>query len=145
MEYCGTSLRKIENWQELARRVRELALILNQIHSKNWIHGDLKEGNVCVDSADNLRVIDWEGAVSAGQRPVFWTDTYRAPETLALIYTAKSDMYSVGVMLERWLGRMDSSDEDELAFWNEVKAGLLLEDAEERWDAEKLLAKLAKK
>jgi len=72
---------------------------------KGFTHRDLKPENVCLDSAYNLKIIDWgfaapyhEGAVA---RTFFGSGPYMAPEIrMRDLYDAhKADMFSLGVIL----------------------------------------------
>lgn len=123
MEYCaGRTLRDLirgglyKNKDEVWRLFRQILESLVYIHGMNVVHRDLKPENVFMDSAENVRIGDF-GLATSGQfsaadkqhahlgqtdmtRSV-GTALYVAPEvrsTATGTYTAKVDMYSLGII-----------------------------------------------
>jgi hypothetical protein len=89
---------------ELAAAVRCILHALQCLHSNGWGHGDLWWGNVMVEHAGKYRVIDLESAVLLGSKPQLatkpraWCDDAQALEDG--VFTARSDMYMVGKMMQ---------------------------------------------
>lgn len=103
--------------KEIARLLRQILEGLKYIHSKNQIHRDLKPENIFFDSKDRalrtVRIGDF-GLAAMGARQLLvgvqsedeektgniGTAAYVAPEVKDnLHYSAKADMYSLGVIL----------------------------------------------
>ena len=73
-------------------------------HRKLVVHGDLKPGNVMIDSSGRLRLLDFGiarlmGEIPRDETPRYFTERYAAPEVRggARADTA-ADIYSLGVM-----------------------------------------------
>lgn len=114
----GQLLRKILSEQPKlppARAVRLTLRILDAldyIHSHGIVHRDLKPENVMVDEHDNIKLIDFGIAGSAGSRrltfakfsPTMGTPDYISPEQVkGQRGDARSDLYALGVMLYEML------------------------------------------
>lgn len=95
--------------QEFLEIAIQLAEILGRIHSRGIIHGDLKPGNVLIDTANQkVYIIDFSSAVpvfSKNQKKLFnnpeRTYEYMPPEhtgRLNIGVDCRSDLYSLGVM-----------------------------------------------
>ena len=85
---------------------------LDYIHSHGIVHRDLKPENVMVDEHDNIKLIDFGIAGSAGSRrltfakfsPTMGTPDYISPEQVkGQRGDARSDLYALGVMLYEML------------------------------------------
>jgi eukaryotic-like serine/threonine-protein kinase len=85
---------------------------LEYIHSKGVVHRDLKPENVMVDANDNVKLIDFGIAGSAGMRRLTFaklthamgTPDYISPEQVkSKRGDARSDIYALGVMLYEML------------------------------------------
>jgi diguanylate cyclase (GGDEF)-like protein len=88
----------------------ELLPVLDHLHRRGLVHGDLKAGNLMQSPEGRLKLMDFGLAGPAGARPhgVEGTVTHLAPE---LIQRGKadqrSDLYALGVTTFRWLtGRL---------------------------------------
>ena len=85
---------------------------LEYIHSKGVVHRDLKPENIMVDANDNVKLIDFGIAGSAGMRRLTFakltqamgTPDYISPEQVkSKRGDARSDIYALGVMLYEML------------------------------------------
>ena len=114
----GRLLREILNQQKklpVERAVRiTLGILkaLDYIHSQGIVHRDLKPENVMVDDQDCVKLIDFGIASSSGARRLTFakltqamgTPDYISPEQVrSKRGDARSDLYSVGVMLYEML------------------------------------------
>ena len=114
----GRLLRQIMNEQrklppERAVRItRNILDALQYIHDHGVVHRDLKPENVMVDEHDNIKLIDFGIASSAGSRRLTFaklsqtmgTPDYISPEQVrGGRGDARSDIYSTGVMLYEML------------------------------------------
>jgi hypothetical protein len=146
-EYCGPSVQRVESWEELARRALELGEALAAVHGLGRVHGDVKETNMCAAEGGVLKLTDWESGVRAGERPRMHTEGYRAPETVleeGRWFCAKSDVYSAGIVLSKWVKRLHKQHRDEAARekWLKIAARMTAEKVEERMDAAELVREL---
>jgi serine/threonine-protein kinase len=85
---------------------RQAAQALQALHAANWLHMDLKPANLHVSPRGHLTVLDLgfarrPAAVRSTDEPILGTPAYQAPEALApaLALDARSDLYSLGVVL----------------------------------------------
>ena len=114
----GRLLRQILNEQrklppERAVNItRKILDALQYIHDHGVVHRDLKPENVMVDDHDNIKLIDFGIASNAGSRRLTFaklsqtmgTPDYISPEQVkGSRGDARSDLYSVGVMLYEML------------------------------------------
>lgn len=90
--------------------VEGICLGMGHMHSKGWVHKDLKPDNILLNRAGEVRIIDFSLAVRAagglaklmggGKGPIRGTRTYLAPETIRKeASTPATDIYSIGITL----------------------------------------------
>ncbi len=95
-----------------ARITAKVCEALDYIHSHGVVHRDMKPENIMVDADDNIKLIDFGIAANEGSRRltfaklsnVMGTPDYISPEQVkGKRGDARSDIYSVGVMLYEML------------------------------------------
>jgi serine/threonine-protein kinase len=114
----GRLLRRVLNEQgkfspERASRIAlKICDALEYIHSHGVVHRDLKPENIMIDAEDNIKLIDFGIAASAGARRLTFakftqtmgTPDYISPEQVkGKRGDARSDIYALGVMLYEML------------------------------------------
>jgi serine/threonine protein kinase len=83
------------------------------LHGKSVVHGDIKPGNLLLDSFGRLRAIDFGIAhkLPPGQTqvrgPAIGTEGYSAPEQYAGIIGVAGDIYALGATLHHLITRRD--------------------------------------
>lgn len=99
-------------------RALQLAAIVQSLHQRGLVHGDIKPGNLRVAADGRLRLLDFglarlhlqvrkerslaQSLVSVAGKNIAGTLDYMAPEQLEdKPITTASDLYSVGVLLHR--------------------------------------------
>lgn len=89
---------------------------LERLHGANFLHCDIKPGNIMIDRLGNVKVVDFGRAVVAGERLSFLLGSpmYMAPEIHRReMASQQSDFYSLGlVALEMLLGERLTPNED---------------------------------
>jgi serine/threonine-protein kinase len=93
----------------LKRTMEQIASALEHVHSKGWLHKDIKPENVLVNRASEARLIDFGLAARIGgmlsgllgrRGPPAGTLSYIAPEQIMnKSLSIQTDIYSLGVML----------------------------------------------
>jgi hypothetical protein len=94
-------------WSTLAPRAISLLEILARVHPAGIVHRDLKPGNVLVDGAGSVTVVDFGISATAGvardltrEGEILGTPAYLAPEQIRGEGSGPmTDLYAVGVML----------------------------------------------
>lgn len=83
--------------------------IISELHRKGYVHRDIKPENIMVDSAGNVRIIDFGFSVFLGENRMqsgcFGTNSHIAPEMHAEdVYDAvAADLFAIGVLIYRIL------------------------------------------
>eukprot|EP01090_Pellita_catalonica_P007976 TRINITY_DN185_c0_g1_i1.p1 TRINITY_DN185_c0_g1~~TRINITY_DN185_c0_g1_i1.p1 ORF type:complete len:494 (+),score=77.30 TRINITY_DN185_c0_g1_i1:81-1562(+) len=115
MEYCAGGdlerylrLKGTLSTEETQRWVQQLSQALKFLRQNNVIHRDLKLANVIIGAGDILKITDFTFArlLAPGElaKTVAGTPVYMAPEIIYRAqYSAKSDLWSVGVMIYQML------------------------------------------
>jgi serine/threonine-protein kinase len=116
------------SWPLIAAATRSLLEVLERVHAQRVVHRDIKPGNVLVDEAGEVVLLDFgvaadvdpEGALIR-HTGVVGTPAFLAPEQLSgSPVDARTDLYAVGVMLYRTLtglppfGRSDGNASEAL-------------------------------
>ena len=130
----GRLLRQVLNEQKKLPIARATGLTigichaLEYIHALGVVHRDLKPENIMVDADDNIRLIDFGIAGSAGSRRLTFanlsssmgTPDYISPEQVkGKRGDARSDIYALGVMLyEMVTGRVPFTGPNPFAVMN---------------------------
>lgn len=112
---------------KLQRIVTELALALDHVHARGWVHRDVKPENVLVADDGQVKLIDFAiasrasgflGKLLGGKTPPQGSPSYMSPEQIrGQALDARSDIYSFGcVLFEVLTGRppYTSNDTNEL-------------------------------
>ncbi|KAF8320512.1 kinase-like domain-containing protein [Cantharellus anzutake] len=83
--------------------IQQFCALLNRLHSKGIIHGDVKPSNLVFDAAGNLRFIDFAEAVLESEPPCRHASTihYTSPSSLKTRspLTRADDLYAAGVTI----------------------------------------------
>jgi len=94
---------------------RQVAEALGALHTRGWMHGDVKPGNLFVSSTGHATLVDLgfcrrtKEVADVKRRELVGTVNYIAPEALtsSLAPDIRSDLYSLGVTLyETLAGRL---------------------------------------
>ncbi|EGX96674.1 Serine/threonine-protein kinase [Cordyceps militaris CM01] len=97
---------------------------LSYLHSKGITHRDVKPDNILIITREPIHAKLADFALSSNaKRPmtVCGTERYTAPEVYRPPYTAKVDIWSVGVMvMELWIGLPDQPKTAEYGKWAEM-------------------------
>ncbi|KAJ3729276.1 kinase-like domain-containing protein [Lentinula raphanica] len=111
--------------------IHKLAALMETLHSRGILHGDLKPSNLVLDDSGNLRFIDFaESVLESEPRPPknrAMTTRYSSPSAINARYflTRADDMYTAGMtMLHIYTGRLPFDDVDELVVGERIKQGL---------------------
>lgn len=101
--------------------IQQFCPLLDRLHSKGIIHGDVKPSNLVFDAAGNLRFIDFAEAVLESEPPCRRASTtrYASPSSLKTgsPLTRADDLYAAGVTIWHiYTGRLpfENIDEDDL-------------------------------
>lgn len=98
--------RKIMTEKETTALVTHISEIISAIHRCGWVHGDVKPGNVMIESDGRISLFDLETASPIGKKsPIHaWTRGYASPEAwLHKQLDERHDYYSLGIILYEML------------------------------------------
>jgi Nif-specific regulatory protein len=120
---------------------------LEHIHADNIIHGDLKPGNVLIDSEGEFLLSDFGiSAVlaSRGGQASVGSAAYSAPETLlGQGLTTKSDIYSFGILaFEMAVGHLPFGDDHDTILTDKLQGKIDVERIPEEYGGERLASLL---
>ncbi len=110
---------------------RQLASVIEYLHSQGIVHRDFKPENILVDTNDSLKVIDFGTALLEGAKRLTWkhlteglgTPNYMSPEQIqGERGDTRSDIYAWGIMNYEFLAGHVPYDGDN---WMAVMAGHL--------------------
>ena len=83
--------------------IQQFCALLDKLHSKGIIHGDIKPSNLVIDTANNLRFIDFAEARQESEPPLRRASTthYVSPSSMKAQspLTREDDMYAAGVTI----------------------------------------------
>ncbi len=83
----------------LARTLQQLLEVLAYVHLRGVVHLDLKPGNLVVDAAGTLHLLDFGLGTRTGGAARGGTPFFAAPELLlGLVPDARADLFAVGAM-----------------------------------------------
>ena len=114
MEYVnGPSLDKIIKFKknmpvtQIAKIAIQVCDALEYIHQHKIIHHDIKPGNIMLNREDDVKILDFGLAYAEAFKEDVWADlmsvggtpVYMAPEQLQGDNDARSDLYSLGVVM----------------------------------------------
>lgn len=109
-----------QRFEALGPLLAQLATALEQIHSRGWVHRDVKPANILVTNERRLVLIDYGFVESVAFRGADVTGTlaYLAPEVARReSVTPAADWYAVGLMLfELIAGRLPYSEDQAVSF-----------------------------
>ncbi len=93
----------------LRKILKQFCQSLGYLHSKGWVHRDIKPDNLLVNASAEVRLIDFAISVRAatglsrlfsGKTKAAGTRSYMSPEQIrGLPLDGRADIYSAGVML----------------------------------------------
>lgn len=107
-----TSIEKRKHY--INKFIKQLLSCVHYLHNNDIIHGDIKDNNILIDDDFNIKLIDYGSCVinNITSKPeVITTYPYRAPEVfLKLNYGYKIDIWSIGVILLKFIDNIDIID-----------------------------------
>ncbi|KAJ3783861.1 kinase-like domain-containing protein [Lentinula aff. detonsa] len=101
--------------------IQKLTVLLENLHSKGIIHGDVKPSNLVLDDSGNLRIIDFAESVLESEHALSLPRTaltarYVSPSSMRALspLTRADDLYATGVTIWHiYTGRLPFEDVDE--------------------------------
>lgn len=102
--------------------INQFCSLLDRLHSKGMVHGDVKPSNLVLDDAGNLRFIDFAQTVLEADQPCYkWASSthYDSPSSMrpGATLTRADDLYAAGVTIWHiYVGRVpfENIDIDDL-------------------------------
>ncbi len=93
----------------IKKAIKDVLRGLQHIHSCGYIHLDIKESNLLLDSSNNVVIADFDLSIKATNFKVenieqrIGTEEWMAPESKKKgMYSQMSDMYSAGLVFASW-------------------------------------------
>lgn len=137
---------------ELPTIFYNIAIALQRIHNAGVLHNDLKEQNIMIRPDNSIVIIDFGGSCVSSlslakkigisdckKSSHYYTVGYVAPEYLNEILTAKSDIYSIGIVFKKitlkTLGKIPD-------VYYQLIEGMTRSDYKKRWNLEDILSYL---
>ncbi|KAF8641898.1 hypothetical protein HU200_067608 [Digitaria exilis] len=97
-------------WRTRYDIIKGICKGLHHLHQKNIVHSDLKPANILLDHDMVPKIADFglakcfnEGQTSAITKNVFGSEGYMAPECFRGAITFRSDIYSLGIIIQEIL------------------------------------------
>jgi hypothetical protein len=117
---------------------RSLQWRWRQCMAPEWCTATSKRATCARRRGGALKLTDWESGVPIGEVPKLHTRGYRAPEAERKVdrfFCEKSDMYSVGVVIRKWMDGLERRDGGGVALrdkWERVVEAMTAADVDER-------------
>lgn len=110
----GIILKNIENLdlKNILIIILGVLRILRVIHSENYVHNDLKMGNIIIGKDNKIYLIDFGNATKNNQKPLFGSRDISSLELLSFKEVDnRSDIYSIGVLLYELICKKNPYDD----------------------------------
>ncbi len=116
------------SWEDLTRRMIEIATAIGYVHQEGIYHRDLKPGNILIDKKGRAHVADFgmavhEDAVRALKRQAAGTPHYMSPEQIrGVMIDNRTDIWALGVILYELLtGQRPFTADEPLDLYEDIQ------------------------